>query len=145
MNKIRKVGSLVLVCLIAVLSSPLAFSDDLSELQRKANGGDPEAQSALGGVYDHGLGVPENDQEAVKWYRKAADQGDAYAQVNLGFMYAKGEGVPKDYIKAYFWWNIAAVTDQKARENRDIIKGMMTPEQISEAQGLSSEYFQRQN
>src|SRR5690606_19071002 len=107
-NKIRKVGSLVLVCLIAVLSSPLAFSDDLSELQRKANGGDPEAQSALGGVYDHGLGVPENDQEAVKWYRKAAEQGYAVAQAILGVMYAKGEGVPKNDQEAVKWYRKAA-------------------------------------
>ena len=38
-------------------------------------------------MYDNGEGVPENDAEAVKWYRKAADQGYAQAQFNLGVMY----------------------------------------------------------
>ena len=33
------------------------------------------AQYNLGNMYDFGEGVPENDAEAVKWYRKAADQG----------------------------------------------------------------------
>ena len=47
-----------------------------------------DAQSNLGIMYDNGNGVPENDAEAVKWYRKAADQGNAKAQYNLGVMYA---------------------------------------------------------
>ena len=29
-------------------------------------------------------GVPEDDAEAVRWYRKAAEQGHAGAQYNLG-------------------------------------------------------------
>ena len=41
-------------------------------------------------MYDRGEGVPENDAEAVKWYRKAAEQGLADAQHNLGMMYDKG-------------------------------------------------------
>ena len=39
--------------------------------------GHAKAQSNLGVMYDNGKGVPENDAEAVKWYRKAADQGHA--------------------------------------------------------------------
>ena len=38
-------------------------------------------------------GVPEDDAEAVKWFRKAADQGDAHAQYNVGVMYGR-EHVP---------------------------------------------------
>ena len=41
-------------------------------------------------MYDQGLGVPENDAEAVKCYHKAAEQGDAAAQYNLGIMCASG-------------------------------------------------------
>jgi hypothetical protein len=40
--------------------------------------------------------VPQDDAEAVKWFRKAADQGDPYAQFNLGNMYAEARGVPQD-------------------------------------------------
>jgi uncharacterized protein len=36
-------------------------------------------------------GVPEDDAEAVKWFRKAAEQGYADAQYNLGLMYAYGK------------------------------------------------------
>ena len=45
-------------------------------------------------MYRKGEGVPENDAEAVKWYRLAAEQGGARAQSNLGFMYETGRGVP---------------------------------------------------
>ena len=50
-------------------------------------------------MYDNGEGIPENDAEAVKWYRKAADQGYAKAQYNLGVMYCSGDGVPENDVK----------------------------------------------
>ena len=43
-------------------------------------------------MYATGRGVPEDDAEAVRWYRLAADQGDAGAQHNLGLMYATAQG-----------------------------------------------------
>ena len=58
-------------------------------------------------MYDNGWGVPENDAEAVKWYRKAAEQGYVDAQFNLGNMYANGWGVPVNNVRAYMWWSLA--------------------------------------
>ena len=55
-----------------------------------------------------GKGVPKDDAEAVKWYRKAADQGDAIAQFNLGWMYDEGRGVSKDDAEAVRWYRKAA-------------------------------------
>ena len=37
--------------------------------------------------------MPEDDAEAVKWYRKAAEQGHADAQYNLGDFYADTTGI----------------------------------------------------
>ena len=48
------------------------------------------AQNNLGLMYENGLGVPKDYDEAVKWYRLAAAQGDALAQNNLGWMYDNG-------------------------------------------------------
>jgi TPR repeat protein len=56
------------------------------------------AQSNLGVMYHPGKGVPQDDAEAVWWYRLAAGQGDADAQNNLGVNYANGEGVPKHLL-----------------------------------------------
>ena len=59
-------------------------------------------------MYANGEGVPENDAEAVRWYRLAAEQGHATAQSNLGVMHAKGEGVLKDNAEAVRWYRLAA-------------------------------------
>jgi uncharacterized protein len=42
-------------------------------------------------MYATGEGVPKDDAEAVKWFRKAAEQGHAKAQFNLGAMYDNGQ------------------------------------------------------
>ena len=47
---------------------------------------DAVAQTLLGMMYQNGKGVPQNDAEAVQWYRKAADQDQAGAQFNLGLI-----------------------------------------------------------
>jgi TPR repeat protein len=59
-------------------------------------------------MYAKGEGVPEDDAEAVKWYRKAAEQGNAQAQSNLGLMYDNGEGVPEEDAEAVKWIRKAA-------------------------------------
>ena len=92
------------------------------------------------------MGVPKNDAEAVKWFRKAAEQGDALAQKNLGVMYVTGEGVPVNNVKAYMWWALAkAQGDEGAAGNLDIIKEQMTPADISKAQALASEMWEKIN
>ena len=75
---------------------------------RAAEQGDVLAQFILGAMYENGDGVPENDREAVKWYRLVAEQGLANAQLKLGWMYANGEGVPKNYREAAKWFRLAA-------------------------------------
>jgi TPR repeat protein len=59
-------------------------------------------------MYDNGQGVPQDYQEAVKWYRRAADQGVARAQSNLALMYDNGQGVPQDDQEAVKWYRRAA-------------------------------------
>jgi len=68
----------------------------------------PWFSTNLGGMYTHDEGIPENDVEAFKWYRKAAQQGNAIAQSNLGFMYDNGEGVPGNDAEAVKWYKKAA-------------------------------------
>ena len=81
---------------------------DFDDTKVLADQGDVDAQNNLGVMYDNGNGVPENDAEAVKWFRKAADQGYAKAQYNLGLIYFKGEGVPKNDTEAVKWFRKAA-------------------------------------
>jgi TPR repeat protein len=59
-------------------------------------------------MYDIGEGVPEDNEEAVRWFRPSADQGFAAAQYNLGVMYDIGEGVREDNEEAVRWYRRAA-------------------------------------
>jgi len=108
-----------------------------------AEKGDADAQYNLALMYRFGKGVPENDTEAVKWYRKAAEQGHAKAQSNLGYMYDHGEGVPENKIKAYLWYSLAkAQGNEVAKTNLEITKNQITKEQIAKAQELASKCWE---
>jgi uncharacterized caspase-like protein len=65
-----------------------------------ANGGDPEAMTNVGEIYERGLGGTPNYEAAVIWYQKAADKGLSRAQFDLGTLYEQGLGVEKDQLKA---------------------------------------------
>ncbi len=91
-------------------------------------------------MYKEGLGVPQDYQETMKWYRLAAEQGDSWSQYSLGSMYDEGQGVPQDYISAHMWYNISASNDYLLGQiKRDEIAEKMTAEQIAEAQKLAKE------
>lgn len=84
------------------------FEGATAPCREAAEQGDAYAQVNLGWMYDTGSGVPEDDDQAVVWFRLAANQGDSVAQSYLGLMYFKGRGVPKDYKKAANWFGRAA-------------------------------------
>ena len=94
----------------------------------------------MGVKYANGEGVPEDDAQAVSWYREAAAQGLADAQYNLGVMYANGEGAPEDYVRAYAWLNLAAAQGLEGAERaKATLRQAMVPAQIADAQKLSRE------
>ena len=106
--------------LILILTALLAFqgaaASKFDETKALAELGMAAAQYDLALMYGNGEGVPENDAEAVKWYRKAADQGNADAQYNLGLMYVTGKGVPENNIRAYVWWSMAKTQGNTTRK-----------------------------
>lgn len=79
----------------------------IEELREKAEKGDAQAQFDLGWAYDQGNGIPQDQSEAAKWYRKAADQGHRIAQYNLGCLYHSGSGVCLDHAEAAKWYHKA--------------------------------------
>ena len=70
--------------------------------------GDASAKFIIGLMYAYGEGAPEDDKEAVKWFRKAAELGHADAQFKLGDMYANGQGVELNSMEAVKWFRKAA-------------------------------------
>lgn len=101
----------------------------------------PAAQFILGAMYLIGQGVTQDYKEALKWLEKASLQGIPQAQRKLGVMYEQGLGIPKDYVKAHMWYNLAAGQgNEEAKEFRDRIAQLMTPDQIAEAERLAREW-----
>lgn len=106
-----------------------------------ARQGDAKAQETLGSMHWLGDGVPENPVEAAYWFKLAADQGETGAQIALAGMYERGEGVPETYVEAYKWYNILTASSDVAqlyRDAKEALRSKMTPDQIAEAQRLSS-------
>ena len=98
-------------------------------LQRAADAEHSGALSGLAKYYREGIGVEKdeaeaerlekrsvakhrkNQEEAVKWYKKAAELGDANAAICLGSCYEDGEGVEKNYEEAVKWYKKAVELD----------------------------------
>ena len=152
MRRILIAVIVVLAC--ATVAEADSFDDALSAVSHEdyalaarllrplAEQGHSEAQTLLGSIYDYGQGVPQSDQEAVKWYRKAAEQGDAKGQGNLGVMYDNGWGVPQDFIRAHMWYNVAAAAlsgdeGETVMKSRDSVASRMTAAQIEKAQKMA--------
>jgi len=84
------------------------FKLALQEWLPLAEGGDATAQNSVGALYDHGLGVDEDDATAAYWYQLAADQNLPLAMRNIANMYAGGYGVQFDEALAESWYEKAA-------------------------------------
>ncbi len=70
--------------------------------------GDAASQCELGNCFYFGRRVPQDHEEAVKWYLKAAEQGFAEAEYRLGNCFYFGVGRPRDYVQAAAWFRKAA-------------------------------------
>lgn len=80
------------------------MQDAIAELRRRAQSGEPVAQSELGYAYATGNGVKIDFGEAVV----AAEAGHASAQFNLGNHYRDGTGVPRNQAYALLLFRLAA-------------------------------------
>ena len=78
---------------------------------------DKEAAYMIGEIYRYGKGVPQNENEAFQWIKKAAELGFAVAQNKLGDMLYIGSGAPKDYVEATKWYRKAAEQGDAVAQN----------------------------
>ncbi|PNK59810.1 tetratricopeptide repeat protein [Psychrobacter sp. FDAARGOS_221] len=72
-------------------------------LTKSANQNYAPAQNALGNMYKNGMGVEQNESEAIEWWRKAAYQNDVNAQLSLELLAFRNKGVAdsQKLIQAY--------------------------------------------
>ncbi|MDQ6967344.1 MAG: tetratricopeptide repeat protein [Mariprofundaceae bacterium] len=66
-----------------------------------ASRGDAAAQNQVGRMYELGVGVVKNIEQAKYWYLKSAESGNASAQNSLGFIYESK--TPDDKASKYWY------------------------------------------
>lgn len=122
------------------------FKAALVELQPLAEQGNADAQFNLGLMYFNGTGVPQDDQQALKWFRLAAEQGDAFSQFALGNMYFMGRGVTRNFVVSYALGNLSAANVPPSftppAQMRDSAAAELNPQQIEAGQALTREMRQ---
>jgi TPR repeat protein len=103
---------LMTTCLSFALFGAFESADQIvnaiGDLMDKAHAGDAMAQYQLGQLYYAGKDIPQNYDEAVKWFRTSSDKGLTLAQAALGKCYLNGDGVEKNVKEAKRLFNIAA-------------------------------------
>ena len=142
---------LIVACATGAVAGPREDADDTfgrgdyhkaAQLLRPfADLGDALAQLQMGLMYDEGLGVTQDHQEAMKWFQRSAKQGFVPAQNVLGVKYHFGRGVRQDLL-AYMWLTIAAAglsgdEGKEAMKNRDHVASQMSAAQIEKAQEMA--------
>ena len=73
------------------------------EIITLANQGNAQSQYELGLMYELGMGIDKDLDQAFIWYQKSANQAYAKAQYNLGIFYALAKGVDKDIQQSKYW------------------------------------------
>lgn len=69
-------------------------------LKKLAVAGHARSQDTLGSLYRQGIGVIQNDKQAVRWFEEAAKQFYPSSMLSLAESYLEGLGVEQDYTKA---------------------------------------------
>ena len=58
-------------------------------------------------------------------------------------MYGNGKGVPENYLTTYVWWSVSAAQgNQKAKDDIEILKNLLTNEQVAQGQTLAAKCFE---
>lgn len=93
------------------LMKAILLDDDITQeielLKSLAGRGVPKAMVMLGQLYERGLGVDKDFDQARAWYQKAVDSGSAAGYSMMGFLYEKGFGVDQSYHIAIDYYNKA--------------------------------------
>src|SRR5512133_2474422 len=122
--------------------------------RKKAEFGDPAAQTKLGVSYARGSGdLPRDPEAALQWLRRAATGGSIAAEEALGLVYMTGTIVKRDGQEAAHWFESAARHGEpKAYTNlgilylngdgvpRDVERGRRLLEKAAKAKSSAAEF-----
>lgn len=131
---------LIATCYTTAMGVEKNDAEAVKWFRRAAGNGSGLAAYRLGVCYSEGLGVTKDEREAAQWFRTAALAGEHDAQARLGNAYRYGRGVPQDFVEAYRWLDRAASKgNDQALQSRQMLRSLMTPQQLADAQKTSAE------
>lgn len=114
----KKVMMLItMLCLYSI-----AWGQSIEEIREKAMAGDPKAQVKLGDSYMFGRnGLTKNEEEGLKWYKKAAAQNYDTGSFALGSHYFAvflvNSNSDKDKQEAIYWLKKSLDDSNKSGED----------------------------
>lgn len=128
--------------------TPLANDTEAAKWTMKcASSGHPRGQAVLGWMYMQGRGVPQHYKEGARWLKRAAEGGDGWAQIELAHAHLQGRGVLGDLVVAHMWLNLASVSEESTKEQRDSARSerddlakKMSARQVELAQSLAASW-----
>ena len=117
------------------------YSNAFKWLSMAAKQDQPDAQVALGQMYENGEGVPQDYGVAACWYRKAADHtvdlgGAGVGANSLVQLYQDGHATAQDYVFVYLFY---AYTEDK--DGMQKVSDKMSASQIADAQRRVREWM----
>ena len=117
---LKQCCAVIVLCCCAVLVGCSDYNDARSayaagrhdeaftKLLKLAKDGHLKAQYEVAMMFNNGIGVAKDKEEAWNWFTRAAKAGNVDAQVELGAHYEAGVDGQPNGIMAAQWWKTAA-------------------------------------
>ncbi|MDC0400018.1 SEL1-like repeat protein [Alphaproteobacteria bacterium] len=96
-----------------------------------------EAQYSLGVLYDTGVGLEKDENQAFLWYHAAANNNHPMAQFNIANFYLERENGKDDFDSALRWFELASKNGvDEAAHNASILSSVGTSSKLKKSDKL---------
>ena len=118
--------------------------------RKAAEKGYASAQVRLGWLYYKGIGVAQNEVEALEWTLKGAKQGDLIGKINLSLYFKKGAFIQSNVFSLMWYFVVAGDTTQEGKigkallqQEADELLRTMPANEIQQARTLAQPWIEK--
>ena len=118
--------------------------------RKAAEMGYASAQVRLGWLYYKGIGVAQNEVEALEWTLKGAKQGDLIGKINLSLYFKKGAFIQSNVFSLMWYFVVAGDTTQEGKigkallqQEADELLRTMPENEIQQARTLAQPWIEK--
>lgn len=108
---------------------PANSSEALYWFKKALANGDLECYNHIGGIYERGIGIPENHSEAINWYMKGVNINYAQSMFAMSSFF-----MLKDPLYSYAWGYLGSLKLGKADSSERVYKEILSPEEMQDAE-----------